>query len=167
MHSSMRDFYAKTIGDEGSAKPQTVTDATDIVGAIVDTNPSGSQRLASMVCKFNTAWTAASGAAGALNTALITVYHDTASDMSTEASYGTYTAAYTWAADGANSGVFVFPLSLKTANRYVRVKARLTESGTVTVSAQTGSITCDFAGQSVSANAGYVATGYANLTEAE
>ena len=166
MHSSMIDFYAKTIGDEGSAKPQSLTDATDITGAIVDTNPAGSQRFNSMVCKFNVAYTAASGASGALNTALITVYHAADSAMATEASYGTYTAAFTWAADGANSGVFVFPVSLKTANRYVRVKARMTESGTITISNQIGAITCDFGGQNVAPNSGYVSTGYANLTEA-
>jgi len=167
MTSPNFDRLAKVIADNGFAKPQTLTDATFIAGAIIDTIPEGMQRVDQILALFSLAFTSSSGAAGATVIANITTYHDTASDMSGEAALtgGAYSKTFTWVADGANYGILAIPVSLAAANRYVRVKAKITESGTITVGTPLGCIAVVSGGLHVMPDSGYTSTGYSNITE--
>ena len=73
---------------------------------------------------------------------------------------------YTWAADGDNDGVHVLPVDLRGAKRYLRVQAKLTEAGTITISAQQIASCAVFAGMKSQPSSTYAAAGYEETTEA-
>ena len=158
------DVFANVIGKQ-SAKPQTMADATALVGAIFDRLDAGLRSPQSMVVQSIMAFTTASGDATGRNTLLVEVYHDTASDMSTEALLDSDTYVFVWAADGANSFAHFLPVNLKGANRYVRVKMTLTESGTVTTSAWVGGHSVMFGGMDKQPSDDLAAAGYEETTE--
>ena len=148
------------------AKPQTAADATAVVSEIYDRLAAAMQNPQSCMVLCQLAFTSASGSSGGKNTLLLELYHDTASNMATEAALDTDSYEYTWAADGANHGVHVLPVVLKGANRYLRAKATLTEAGTITISAQSLSTCVVFAGMDHEPSSSFAAAGYEETTEA-
>jgi hypothetical protein len=167
MISPPTDLGAQVVADEGYAKPQTMSDATYINGAEIDRAGAAGTYYDSAVGIFNFAFTSSSGASGGKVTVTLQWYDDTATGMGTEATYGdAYTYEYTWAADGANSGVHVYPIELRGANRYVRLKAKQTKAGTITVSGATGSIAVVLSGMSIIPDAAHSDSGYESTTEA-
>ena len=159
------DFFERVVSDEGRAKPQTMADATALVGAEVDTQPQGHEGYRSLEATFQIAFTTASGDSTGKNTVLVEVYEDDVTGMGTETLLKSDTYVYTWAADGANDGVHILPVSLETAKRFVRAKATITESGTVTTSAWVGAITCSLGGMVVNPDSAYADAGYEATTE--
>jgi hypothetical protein len=147
------------------AKPQTAADATAVVTEIYDRHAAAMQNPQSCMVVCAVAFTSASGASGATNTLLLEMYHDTASNMATEASLDSDSYVYTWAANGANDGVHVLPVNLKGANRYLRAKATLTESGTITISSQSLGIAVVFGGMETEPSSSFAAAGYEETTE--
>jgi hypothetical protein len=162
---SPRENIAANLLVRQGAKPQTATDATAVVSEIYDRLSSDMRTPQSCMVVCALAFTSASGASGATNTLLLELYHDTASNMATEAALDTDTYVYTWAADGANHGVHVLPVNLKGANRYLRAKATLTESGTITISSQSLATCVVFAGMLNQPSSTYAAAGYEETTE--
>lgn len=156
----MTDLGAHTLANEGFAKPQTAADATAVVGAIVDRQGYDSALVIAAV-----AFTSASGASGAKNTLSLQCFHDSAAAMGSESALKSDSYVYTWANDGANSGVHVLPVDLQSAERYIRGKATLTESGTITISAQSVAIVVVLGGAQVAPPSGYAAAGYESTTE--
>lgn len=153
---------AVAINSKGSAKPQDLTDDTFIEGGIIDR-----QDHESMEAIFNLAFTSASGVSGAAVTVTIQLFDDSDSAMAAEAAFGdAYTYEYTWAADGANSGVHVLPVDLTLAKRYIKIKAKITESGTITLSNQLGAITACMAGLRVAPDPDHAGDGYQSTVEA-
>lgn len=166
--SPLSDIAPLLIGDEGSAKPIALSDDTFIVGAVVDTNPDGgpqSMRSGMVIALFS--FTSSSGASGGLVTSTLSLYHDTAVGMGTEALLKTDTYVYTWAADGANSGAHVLPFTLRAANRYVRAKFKITEGGTITVGTPLGAVAVVFGGLADSPDSAFANAGYEKTIEAE
>jgi hypothetical protein len=159
------NIAAQIIADEGQAKPQSLTDTVAIVGAIIDTQPAGAIGYRSALMIAGTSFTTSGGASGGQVTALLEVYHDTASNMATEASLDSDSYVYTWAANGANYGVHCLPVSLETANRYIRGKFTETEAGTITVASAIGYIAFVLGGMTDSPDAGYAAAGYETTVE--
>lgn len=159
----MTDIGGVLLGHQGFAKNQTAADGTYIAGAEIDrvTYPAQS---ALVLC--HVAFTSASGASGAKNTLTLALFDDTVTGMASEAVHDSDTYVYTWAADGANYGIHCLPVDLQSANRYIRAKAKLTESGTITISSQTIALAVVLGGLQVAPGSGYVAAGYENTTEA-
>lgn len=152
-------------GNKAYLKPSTAADATFLASSIIDRAEYG-EYPDSLLIMVPVAFTSASGATGATNTLAIQVYDDTASAMGTEATYGSaYSYVYTWVADGANGGIHVYQVDITNANRYVRVKAKLTESGTITVSAQSLAIAVACCGLKEVPSDAYVAAGYQTTSE--
>jgi hypothetical protein len=146
-------------------KPQTMTDATAIVTEIYDRLAASMQNPQSCMVICALAFTSSSGASGGKNTLSLELYHDTASNMATEASLDSDSYEYTWVADGANDGVHCMPVNLKGANRYLRAKATLTEAGTITIASQSGTVLVVFGGMDQQPSSSYAAAGYEETTE--
>jgi hypothetical protein len=159
-----KDVFANVISKQ-SAKPQTMADATALVGAIFDRLSADLGSPQSMLVNSIMAFTTASGDATGRNAFLVEVYHDTASDMATEVLLDSDTYTFVWAADGANSIAHAMQVALTGANRYVRVKITLTESGTVTTSAWVGGHSVTFGGMDSQPSSGFAAAGYEDTTE--
>lgn len=160
---AMQDIIGGHLLGRQGFKPQTVSDATAVVGAIIDRAAIGNPL--SMLVQAAVAFTTASGAAGGKQTLLLELYDDTAAGMGTEALYDSDTYVYTWAANGANSGAHFLPVDLKNANRYVRAKLTITKAGTVTISAQTGSLVYLFGGMQSVPSSSFAQAGYEQTTE--
>jgi hypothetical protein len=160
-----KDVFANVISMQ-SVKPQTMADATALVGAIFDRHAAAHPMP--MCCLVNAiiAFTTASGDATGYNTILLEVYHDTASNMATEALLDSDTYVYTWAANGANSGMHAMQVDLSGANRYIRVKLTITEAGTITTSAWVGGHSITFGGMLDQPSSSFAAAGYEDTTEA-
>jgi len=166
MLSPREDLGAITLLKQ-AFKPQTMSDGTFVTGAIIDTSTLSPQ---SLVAIFNYAYTTASGASGAYQTVTLKVEHGAASNLSDAADFKVFTYQQNWTTDGANSGVVALPVDLRgdpTVNasnapckRYIRVSAKLTKSGTVTISAQTGSASAVLGGLLVAPASTYAAAGY-------
>jgi hypothetical protein len=160
------DIGALVVADEGYAKPQSLTDDTYIVGAEINLQPAGAAGYRSALVIAPTCFTSSSGASGGKVTITLAVYHDTVTGMGSEALLDSDTYEYTWAADGANTGVHCLPVSFETANQFVRAKFKQTKAGTITVSNAYGAIVVVLGGMVVTPDAGYAAAGYENTTEA-
>ena len=118
---------------EGEGGDEAAADGTFVDGAIVDREDKGNPQC--LVALAGVAFTSSSGAAGGKVDLLLEVLSDSDSAMASATSLGTLAFEYTWVADGANSGIHYLPINLgvSTAERYVRVRAKLTKGGTITV----------------------------------
>jgi len=160
--STPNDLAGTIVADEGFFKPQTMTNATYINGAEFER-----QDYESALAVFTLAFTSSSGASGGKVTVAIQAYDDTVTGMGTEATWGdAYSYEYTWAADGANSGVHCFPIDLRGANKFMRVKAKITKAGTITVAYEVGSLAVILGGMRKAPDDAYVLAGYESTTEA-
>ena len=143
----------------GHAKPQTGADDTYVDGAILDRNAAaGDYQSGLAICSI--AFTTAGGAGGATNVLTLDLQHGDDSGLSDEATFDTDSYTYTWAANGANSGLHVMPVNLETAKRYIQVRAKLAESGTITTSAWLLSVLFVGIPGQVRPNSAYAAAGY-------
>ena len=114
----------------------TAADDTYVTGASVD-RKVGATPL-SCLAVINPVFTSASGAGGATNTLEGQIQTDDNSAFSSPTQVGsTYTYVYTWVSNGLNGGAHVVEQDLSGAEQYVRWRAKLTESGTITISGQT------------------------------
>lgn len=148
----------------GNGADHETADDTYVSGAIVDRQSYGNPQ--SCIAIAGVAFTTASGMAGATQTITLAVDHDDDSAMASAATQDSDTFAYTWAADGANSGFHVLPVDLSSADRYIRCKVKMTEAGTATISAN--ALTCGLllGGMRDVPHANYAAAGHEDVTEA-
>ena len=148
------------------AKPQTAADATYVSSEIYDRLSADMKSPQSMVAIAAVCFTTASGNSTGLNTLTLSVEHGDDSGLSDTAELDSDTYGYAWAADGANHGVHVLPVDLSTAKRYIRVRAKLTKTGTETISAQQIASCAIFGGMDQVPSSTHAAAGYEETTEA-
>jgi hypothetical protein len=161
------DIGSAVVANKGYFKPQTMTNATFIVGEEIDLQAAGAEGYQSALAVLVLAFTSSSGNSTGKVSVAIQAYDDTVTGMGSEAAFGDpYSYDYEWAADGANAGVHCLPLDLRLANRFLRVKAKITKSGTITVASELGSLAVILGGMRVTPDAEHVAAGYENTSEA-
>jgi hypothetical protein len=131
----VRDLGGNTFVAGPNATTIAAANDTYVFGTAVDMSGHGSPQ--SLIGLVMLGFTTASGAAGAKNTLTLIVESADDSAMSTNlTTEKTITYEFVWAANGANIGHFVTELDSSGFKQYARIKAKLTESGTVTISAQ-------------------------------
>lgn len=160
--SEITDIGGNTIANQGLAKPQTIADATAIVGAEIDRHLYPADTCLVLA---HLGFTSSSGNTTGKNVAKLELFDDVVTGMASEAVFATYSYEYTWVADGVNFGVHVLPVNLTGAKRFIRAKLTLTESGTITIASQTGSVAVVLGGMQKSPGSDYVKTGYVKTTE--
>lgn len=118
---------------EGEGGDESAADGAFVSGAIVDREDKGNAQC--LMALVGVAFTSSSGAPGGKVDLLLEVLGDSDAAMASATSLGTLAYEYAWVADGANSGLHYLPvkLDLSTSERYVRVRAKLTKGGTITV----------------------------------
>ena len=150
---------ALLIGKKGF-KSQAAADATYLDGAAVDRSGALSG-LAVVVARFTTA----AGQTGAANVLTVKIEHDSTSAFTAPSTLNAYAKTLTWVGNGANEVYAYVPLDLSLAEKYVRVCAKLTKGGTVTISLQEIAATILLAGLDNVPADGYDADGYAETVE--
>jgi hypothetical protein len=150
---------------EGEGGDETAADDTYLTGAIIDRHLVGNPQSCTGV--VGVAFTSSSGASGASVTLTMEVLGDSDSAMGSATSLGSKTYEYTWAADGANVGFHTLPVDLwaSTDERYIRIRAKLTKAGTITV-AQALTMGILVGGMDVVPDPEHTSTGVDRTTEA-
>lgn len=114
---------------------------TEKTGEILDRREAEGQPMTQVEVVGIIAATTASGATGATVETTITVEHGDASDLSDAADFKEFVYSLTVDNnDGAQNIVVSVPVKLESAKRYIRVKAVVAKTGTVTLSAATGGL---------------------------
>lgn len=145
---------------EGEGATYNVGDATYVTGAIVDRqalgNPLSCVAIASVMFT-------ASAAAGS-NTLTIQLLDSSSASMTSATAFDSDTYAYT-CSSGANFGIHTLPVDLSSAERYVRVRAKMTKA-TSTIASQAIGVGILFGGLEYVPNSSYAAAGNEATTEA-
>lgn len=158
MSAHRKDLGARLLGQAGF-KPQTAADDTLISGHIVDRHDIGLPL--SMTAAVGHVFTAASTSGSPTNTLTVVIQHGDNSALSDAATLKSYTLAIT-CGDDTYDGWSFLAADLSAAKRYVRVQAKLTEAGTITVSAQQLTACAVFGGADIEPDPAYVSTGYSD-----
>ena len=161
---SKRDMKAEVMAVATNAATPLAADDTYVLSGIIDRQTYGMAQSA--LAEAHPFFTSAAGAGGATNTLTLALQHGDESDGSDMADYDTDTDVYAWAANGANNGHHSLPVDLKAAKRYLRVRAKLTEAGTITVTLQYIPLGLFLLGMDEVPNSNYVAAGYETKREA-
>jgi hypothetical protein len=160
-NARVRDFFAQVHVAEGF-KPQTMTENTFINAKVFDRiDHHGAQILVPV------AFTTAGGAAGAA--AVVEV--EVASDASATGAFADVLDTVELPVvvgnnNGAHSALAVLPVKLLAAKQFVRVRARIKKTGTVTLSALSGACTIELAQNFSNPSEAYDKTGYILETQA-
>lgn len=139
------------------------SDDTYVNGAAVDRQAYGNPLSCTAI--FGVHFATASGMAGAKITAAIEVQGDDNSSFTSATSLKTDTYEFTWAANGDNKASLRLPVDLSGAERYVRIRIKITDSGTVTTSERVLTGCLLLHGLEYAPDSNFVAAGEASTTE--